>query len=329
MNEPSSRAHSDIQIVALSDAAESFSSKAAGPQPDAAWAARNRDGDTVARCSLWWSATPRVNGLCSGMIGHYHGGDPVGSQLLLEHACRELYARGCNIAIGPVDGSTWNRYRFVTERGTEPGFFLEPDNPDEWPRQFECCGFQPFASYRSALQDGVSVDARRLSRIRAAIASTGIRVRHLDAERAGDELSRIHRMLTTSFRENLLFTPIGEEQFVRLHTPLVQCANPELVLLAEQGSQVAAMLFAVPDLAQARRGLPIDTVIVKTVAALPGRRYAGVAHVLAAHGATIARELGYRRVIHALMHDSIASANWSARTGETIRRYTLYARTLH
>ena len=36
-------------------------------------------------------------------------------------------------AVGPLDGSTWRRYRLVTERGVEPPFFMEPDNPDDWP----------------------------------------------------------------------------------------------------------------------------------------------------------------------------------------------------
>jgi len=29
-----------------------------------------------------------------------------------------------------MDGSTWHRYRLPTERGAEPTFFLEPDNPE-------------------------------------------------------------------------------------------------------------------------------------------------------------------------------------------------------
>ena len=40
------------------------------------------------------------------------------------------------MAVGPMDGSTWRRYRFITERGAEPAFFLETYNPDVWPLNF-------------------------------------------------------------------------------------------------------------------------------------------------------------------------------------------------
>ena len=56
-----------------------------------------------------------------------------------------LAAERCTIAIGPVDGNTWQRYRLITEPGTEPPFFLEPDNPDAWPGQFTAAGFTPLA----------------------------------------------------------------------------------------------------------------------------------------------------------------------------------------
>lgn len=72
----------------------------------------------------------------------------------------------------------------------------------------------------------------------------------------------------------------------------------------------------------------MDTVIIKTVAVLPGRAYAGLGNVLVARVQAIAYALGYRRAIHALMHDSNNSRNLSDRYARSIRRYTLYARKL-
>jgi hypothetical protein len=41
-----------------------------------------------------------------------------------------------------------------------------------------------------------------------------------------------------------------------------------------------------------------------------------------------ARKLGFRRAIHALMHEENVSRTISGRYGRTIRRYALYARPL-
>ena len=64
------------------------------------------------------------------------------------------------------------------------------------------------------------------------------------------------------------------------------------------------------------------------MAVAPGRQHAGLGSVLMDRAHQAARELGYRRVIHALMHEANASRRLSSRTASTIRRYALLARTL-
>ena len=102
----------------------------------------------------------------------------------------------------------------------------------------------------------------------------------------------------------------------------------ELVLLAEQGGRPVGNVFAIPDLAQAQRGQPVTTVIVKTLAVLPGRAQAGLGAVLLDGVHVAARRLGFTRSIHALMHETNQSRNLSAHYAQTIRRYTLFSRTL-
>src|SRR5947209_5110735 len=85
------------------------------------------DDIPTARCSLWWKGTP---GHGVGLIGHYAAADGESASRLLHLACRKLAERGCTLAIGPMDGSSHRRYRLLSDRGDEPGFFLEPDNPE-------------------------------------------------------------------------------------------------------------------------------------------------------------------------------------------------------
>jgi predicted N-acetyltransferase YhbS len=70
----------------------------------------------------------------------------------------------------------------------------------------------------------------------------------------------------------------------------------------------------------------VDTVVLKSLAVLPGRAGAGLGGLLMARCHEAASALGFRRVIHALMHESNVSLNLSGHYAKPFRRYTLYAR---
>jgi len=296
--------------------------------PDAHWMLRGERGALRARCSLWWTRTPSLLGHRVGLIGHYAARDAAAAGLLLERACRELAGRGCGVAVGPMDGSTWRHYRLVTERGGEPAFFLEPDNPDDWPDHFLALGFQPIAHYTSAVQCDLGCEDPRVSHIADRLLAQGTRIRPLDPRHLEDDLRRVYAVSAVSFRNNFLYTPIAETDFLAHYRALLPALRPELVLIAETADQPVGFIFAVPDLKQAERGHPIDTVIVKTLAVLPERAHAGLGGLLLAVCQRTARKLGYLRAIHALMHEQNASRNLSRRYAHPMRRYALFGKTL-
>ena len=88
-------------------------------------------------CSLWWKKVPPFAAHKVGVIGHYASTDDAPAWALLDAALDSLRRHDCTVAIGPMDGNTWRHYRFATELGAEPPFFLEPANPPAWPLQFE------------------------------------------------------------------------------------------------------------------------------------------------------------------------------------------------
>jgi predicted N-acetyltransferase YhbS len=283
----------------------------------------------AARCSLWWTATPSVPGQNLGLIGHYAAADAEAAARLLAYACARLAAQGCTLVVGPMDGSTHRRYRLLTERGVEPLFLLEPDNPDTWSAHFTENGFSALAHYSSALQPNLNWDDPRVPDVERRLAARGVRIRALALDHIEDELRRIYRVVTEAFRAGYLYTPIAEEDFLEQYRPLVPVITPELVLLAEHDDRPVGFLFVIPDWLQAQRGQPIDTLILKTVAVLPSFAGHGLVGLLIARGLEAARELGYSRVIHALMLERNASVRLSDRYGgRVIRRYTLFARSL-
>src|SRR5439155_17452832 len=74
-------------------------------------------GSLVAQCGCWWTGTALHEGHPVGAMGHYAAADAGWAQTLLSKAGRQLASRGAAIAVGPMDGTTWRRYRFIVNRG--------------------------------------------------------------------------------------------------------------------------------------------------------------------------------------------------------------------
>ncbi|HAX78786.1 MAG TPA: N-acetyltransferase [Cyanobacteria bacterium UBA11372] len=299
--------------------------------PDAHWVLirdDSSDRNIIGRCSLWWKNTPSYLNHRVGFIGHYAVKDATTATQLLQQACEQLAAFGCTLAIAPIDGNTWQRYRLVTQRGTHPVFFLEPDNPDDWPGHFLDQGFTPLAQYSSALNTNLSYVDPRLERVESRLQKAGVVIRPLNLQRIEEELHRVFEVAIASFHSNFLYTPITEAAFVAQYRPLLPYLNRELILIAEDNNKPIGFLFAIPDWLQAQRGETVNTIIIKTVAVLPKRIYAGLGNLLVATCQTRAYEKGFTSAIHALMHDANASRNLSRRYAQTIRRYTLFAKNI-
>ncbi len=297
--------------------------------PDAHWILVGDDGSIAGRFSLWWRRTPPLPGHRPGIIGHYASDGAASGSALLGRACEELAARHCTVAIGPMDGDTWRQYRFVTGGDEGVPFFLEPANPPEWPLQFAAHGLEPLARYCSAVDEDLAADDDpQAKRAADRLAGEGIRLRSLDPARIDEELRSIHGVVTASFRGGFLYHPLSEAEFAALYAPVLPRVRPELVTIAMQGNRPVGFVFTLPDVLQGRAGGTIDTAIVKTLAVLPGRCLAGLGSHLVAENRRAARALGFRRLIHALMHDANKSRGISARQARVFRRYTLFAKPL-
>lgn len=299
-----------------------------GARPDASWMLTSAHCH-VARCSLWWERTPMLPQERVGLIGHYAASSEDAGQTLLLHACAQLTAHGCSLAIGPMDGSTFGHYRLVTDPGSEPPFLLEPENPTSYPNHFAAAGFEPVAHYYSALQSELGSRRLRVHELAQRLAQRGVRIRSLDATRFEDELRRVYPVAVGAFARGYLYSSVTEDEFVTLYRRLYPFVVPPLVLIAERDGEAVGLLLVLPDWLRARRGAPMDTLILKTLAVAPEFAGSGLAGLLLAHGEEVARALGYTRVIHALMHERNGSLRMSARYGgQVMRRYALFGRRL-
>jgi GNAT superfamily N-acetyltransferase len=283
----------------------------------------------AAECSLWWSQVPPLRDQRVGVIGHYSAANDSGAQVLLAAACGRLRQAGCTCAIGPMNGNTWRCYRFVTDAGTEPAFFLEPQNPPEWPQQFVLAGFSPISNYFSALNPDLFQQGRRSSGPEARLRSLSVVLHSLRAGEVEGYLPRIYRVSCVAFRNNFLYTELPQDDFIRQYEKILPACRPELLIVAEQQTELVGFLLAVPDALRQGRGEPMDTFIIKTVAVLPRHELGGLGTLLVGQAQQIGREAGFQRCIGALMHERNALVRKiSDAYGKPMRRYTLYAKDL-
>jgi len=296
--------------------------------PDAHWLVVDNNDNALARCSLWWQQVPTYQTEHLGVIGHFAAENSAAAQSVLQQACQQLKQQGCSMAVGPMDGNTWRRYRLISQCGDEPPFFLEPNNPDSYPVYFLENGFAVMAEYSSALNSDLTIEDDRIKQFRQQTQQQGIQLRPLSMEAFEEELTDIYELSLASFQDNFLYTPIAQAEFFSLYARIKPYVRPELTLLAEQNNQLIGYLFGLPDLAQAERGQTIDTLIIKTVAVSPKHRSAGLGALLVAEAQRRAHDLGYCRAIHALMHHTNNSRQISHHCATTMRQYALYQRIL-
>lgn len=273
-----------------------------------------------AHCSLWW----RQSGVAGmGMIGHYQASSAELASELLQKAFAHLSANGCRQVVGPMDGSTWRSYRFITRRGSEPLFFLEPHADERYVQDFLAAGMQPCARYYSAAADEIAVVDPRVNEIADRLTARGVTIRAIDLANLESELAILHALSLSCFSQNLFFSPISASEFCAMYRRLAPYLIPELILIAEQYGRPVGFVFCLPDV-----GGRTDTMILKSLARVPERSLAGLGNLLQAQAQNNAASAGYRRVIHALMHETNRSIALSNRYAQAMREYSLFGRDL-
>jgi GNAT superfamily N-acetyltransferase len=266
----------------------------------------------------------------SGLIGHYEAASREAGVVLLAAARRELVQGGALRVLGPMNGSTWARYRLALDAepgdaaATPPWFTGEPRNPFDYPAHFEAAGFHVCARYESRIED-LAGDAPDASAVAARVADAGFALRPLDLERFDDELGTLFALSLEAFADNLYYTPIPEAAFRAIYLPLRSRMDPEFVLVAvDREQRPCGFLFAFADPLAVRDGRA-ERLIAKTVAVAPRARGHGVANRMLDVLRSTARARGMREVVHALMHVANFSMRMSGRQESRVfRRYALW-----
>ena len=296
------------------------------------------EGKLTARCSIWTepkmlfapSASElglRTTGaeLKVGYIGHYAATSLKAGLELLELAEFELKKRGCNTVFGPIDGSTWKRYRLISQSCGERIFSLEPVNPLSWNKHFTDAGFTAVKSYGSTINRQLDRKDPESKTIKTRLDRQGIKLRSLNKTDLSHDLEGVFRVTMEAMQNNFLFSPIDRASFMKEQMRLTSFADPELVVIAEKEDKVVGYLFAYPDQNSAAFQ---PRLVMKTIARSQDDKLKGLGRLLFQEVHSRAHEKGFREAVHALYANGNKASEISSIYGETIRTYALYGKAI-
>lgn len=275
-----------------------------GPEPE-------RVVTPDASCAIYRDA-PAKAGQRTAAIGQFRCASVEAGAGMLRTIAVRMRDEGFAALLGPMDGDTWHSYRVVAQTDGSRPFFLEPVSGPFDHAAFLQAGFSPVSSYVSArtpLDAAIGAPAPPV---------TGITITAWDGRNADALIGGLFDLSRHAFAGNAYYKPIAREEFLKLYAPILPAIDPRLVYFARHADgRLAGYLFAIPDRLQ---GANPTTGIIKTYASsVPG---VGRMLVDTAHRTLAA--LGYRDVVHALMHvDNRSRARSALHEGHVFRRYDL------
>jgi hypothetical protein len=284
------------------------------------------DGKVQGRAALYDNPQLKYKNIKSCCIGNYEAinSEKAGPHLL-NHMMSIAKNSTAQYVIGPMNGSTWDNYRFSTDHD-EPSFFLEPYHHLYYNQHFLAAGFEAIGKYysnRSGTQFAVSADILENDR---KLQNAGVTMRSIDLSNYGREMERIHDFNTFAFSHNFLYTPITKEAFMKKYAGAKRVLNPRLTLLAEdRDGNLIGYYFCIDDLLDSNR----KSLIFKTLVRHPDPKWQGMGHVMGNRIYQQALLEGYESFIHPFIFKNGTSTKLSANfLGERFKNYVLYGREL-
>ncbi len=282
------------------------------------------DGNLISRAALYFNPGIRYMDKPTALIGNYESFDnPDLSQHLLNHISKEAKNHGAEYIIGPMNGSTWDHYRFSTHNDY-PNFLSEPYHHLYYNQHFLSNGFETIATYNSSISINFAVQDERLLSIEAKLRENGMRLRNLDMNHFDKELDKLYSLINDSFESNFLFSPISREYFNRKYLSIQALIDPEYVIIAEDNEKnIIGFIFCYRDLYNTEQ----KNLIVKTLARSPEKKWSGLGLILSMHLAHRAKQNDFDSLIYAYLKED-ANSQYTSNVfgGSSYKKYALYGK---
>lgn len=146
-------------------------------------------------------------------IGNYESvnNQNISSEILM-HLSLEAERNGAEFLIGPMDGSTWDSYRFSVHHN-HPNFFLEPLHHLYYNEHFLNAGYKIIAKFFSSVDTNLKYDSDYVITRENELKHGGVTFRNIDLSEYEKELEKLFEFNSIAFRTNFLYTPLDREAF--------------------------------------------------------------------------------------------------------------------
>lgn len=256
----------------------------------------------------------------SACIGSYECvEDAKAAKFLLKHAIQFAKEKGYSFLLGPMEGSTWNNYRFSLHNDS-PNFFMEPYHHVYYNRQFLASGFKEIAHYLSNIDDNIIYDETLINEFEAKLKEQGASCRMMDMDKLENDLLNIAQLCNENFSDNFLYTPIENEQFAKKYLKLKSLFDPKLVYIVEnREGQMEGLSFSINDYNDPSG----KTYIIKSLVRRKDTIFKGIGAYLGAKTLQLGIDAGYTKIIHAFMIETNRSVKISEHYH--VKKYKSYA----
>jgi hypothetical protein len=153
--------------------------------------------------------------------------------------------------------------------------------------------------------------------------SVELTIRDFNPEDAENEFKKLHQFCMSSFKNNVMFSPISQEDFVGLYMPMVPHLNPRLINFVFDKDEMVGLFFAIENLYKP------NEVIVKTIARKLDRKYRGLGHYMAALFYQKFIDMKFDTMLHVYFHVSNKSSQVSSKYGgRSYQKHVLFQKDL-
>ncbi len=316
----------------------------------------NGDGVLIGKVSLW-HRRPDYEGKKTSYIGNISIKAMAETEKeIFEEIFNTLRKEGVKLLIGPLNGTTWNSYRYVVERGERPSFLLEPRNENNDVTLLENVGFSPFSYYFSSIMGNMEkyslirekrekaekILERKLNRKKGEVSTpcpenrkiemedmeTSFEIRTAEGKNLEELLVEVYNLTRESFKNNFLYTDMERENFLKMYMGYKDKLVRRYFKLLYVGNKLVGYLFGIPDYLELTYKPSVETVILKTIGVAPEYFNRGIGAILIDEFVKDAKNDGYKNVIFALMHEKNVSKNIGLQLGKSFRKYALFKREL-
>ena len=295
----------------------------------------NDENNNIGGSIHLWHNRPDYNGRKTSYIGNVniHEKYRKNEEQLFNKIFEELKKEGIETIIGPLNGTTWNTYRYVTEKGSRRQFLLEPWNEDYSVSLFEKLGFKPLAGYISTVMEGMNSNGRKnldkkIEKLKKFDYYKDTRVESAENKDLLKVLNKVYDLTVEAFKNNFLYSELEREIFLKMYMSYEDKIVKKFFKMLYLKGELIGYVFGIPDYAELGYKGKIDTIILKTIAVSPEYNGKGMGYILINSLIEEAEKEGYENVIYALMHESNVSKNIGLLLGNMLRRYTLFIKEL-